>query len=329
MTSVAFPAAALDAALPMALVFDRSDGRIRHAGPMLHKIAPDLMDRTVSDMLDLLHPTVPATAEALLARGGRRMALCLRGEDGHDGTRLRAQAIPLDEGQGLLMLSFGPDVAAAVRRHGLDARDFSPTDSTVEILFLLEARDAVLGELARLSDRLCEARDAAELRAQTDGLTGLPNRRALEHTLARLADAPRPRFGVMHLDLDHFKQVNDTLGHAAGDLVLERVAAILTEEVRIGDLVSRIGGDEFVLVFPDCAESDILIRIGRRIIQRLEQPIAFGEHACNISGSVGITLSSFYGTIDLDRMLADADRALYDSKEAGRARVSVAQPEGA
>ncbi|MEM7641078.1 MAG: GGDEF domain-containing protein [Pseudomonadota bacterium] len=323
--------AALDAAMPMALVFDQAVGRILHAGRVLGKVAPGLVGQTLEEAVDLLHPAGPVTPEALLAHPGRRLSVRFRGPagDGGGGTRLRGCAVPLDGGRALLDLSFGPDIARAVARHGLDAGDFSPIDPAVEILFLLEARDAVLRELARLSERLCDARDAAELKAQTDGLTGLPNRRALDHVLTRLMGGRAPRFGVMHLDLDHFKQVNDTLGHAAGDLVLERVAAILSEEVRLGDLVARIGGDEFVLVFPDCGDADLLVRIGERIIRRLEQPIPFGDDACRISGSAGVTLSSFYRELDLERMLADADRALYDSKEAGRAQVSVATPEAA
>ncbi|MEM8849865.1 MAG: GGDEF domain-containing protein [Pseudomonadota bacterium] len=332
MTLAVLTPAALDAAMPMALVFDQAEGRILHSGRVIDKIAPNLVGQTLEDAVDLLHPAVPITPEAVLAHPGRRLAVRFRGatdEAAGPGTRLRAFAVPLEGGRAILDLSFGPDIARAVARHRLDAGDFSPIDPAVEILFLLEARDAVLRELARLSERLSDARDAAELKAQTDGLTGLPNRRALDHVLNRLMGGRAPRFGVMHLDLDHFKQVNDTLGHAAGDLVLERVAAILTEEVRLGDLVARIGGDEFVLVFPDCGDADLLVRIGERIIRRLEKPIPFGQEACRISGSAGVTLSAFYRDLDLERMLADADRALYDSKEAGRAQVSVARPETA
>jgi diguanylate cyclase (GGDEF)-like protein len=117
--------------------------------------------------------------------------------------------------------------------------------------------------------------------------------------------------------------VNDTLGHAAGDTVLAEVARVLTAMVRDNDLAARVGGDEFVVLFDGLTDAAQLAEIGRRIITRLERPIRFRKRTCRISGSIGITTTENYPTPDADRMLSDADTALYASKHAGRATVTI------
>ena len=124
----------------------------------------------------------------------------------------------------------------------------------------------------------------------------------------------------MHLDLDYFKDVNDTLGHAAGDAVLQNVARILVEETREADTVVRAGGDEFVLIFHRMTDRKRLARVAARLLNRLEQPVMFDGTPCRISGSIGIAVSNDYDGADIDRMQHDADRALYASKNGGRGR---------
>ena len=232
-------------------------------------------------------------------------------------------ALPGDEGA-LLNLSLGISVLEAVERHALTSNDFAPSDPTVEMLYLIEAQTAVLAESRKLNMRLEGARLAAEEQAFTDTLTGLSNRRAMDHVLARLAMPPAVEpFGLMHIDLDFFKQVNDTHGHAAGDHVLQHVARILTEETRAGDMVVRVGGDEFVLICRGSDDPMVLDKIARRIIDRLEKPIPFGDIECHISASIGTTVSSRYAKLDPEQMMNDADTALYASKEQGRARHTI------
>ncbi|WP_269465717.1 GGDEF domain-containing protein [Frigidibacter mobilis] len=125
------------------------------------------------------------------------------------------------------------------------------------------------------------------------------------------------------MDLDFFKQVNDTLGHAAGDAVLVEVARILQAETRKHDLVARVGGDEFVLLLRAMTDPAGIEALGRRIISRLEAPVPVGSGAATISGSLGVVLSVDYPEPAPDRMLADADRALYASKHGGRAAVTI------
>jgi diguanylate cyclase (GGDEF)-like protein len=128
----------------------------------------------------------------------------------------------------------------------------------------------------------------------------------------------------MHVDLDWFKQVNDTFGHAAGDHVLVEVGRVLRAATRAVDTVVRVGGDEFVVILPGILSRGLLQRIGGRIVERLSEPIDFEGQPCRISASVGIALSSGGEPPDVERVLAEADRALYESKNAGRGRVTLA-----
>jgi len=218
-------------------------------------------------------------------------------------------------------------VVEAVRTYALTSNDFAASDPTVEMLYLIEAQLAILGESRKLNQRLQGARVAAEEQAFTDTLTGLKNRRAMKHVLGRLVDPAAPeQFELMHLDLDYFKQVNDTFGHAAGDHVLQHAARIFVEETRANDVVVRVGGDEFVLICRHCDDLNVLNRIARRIIDRLEQPILFEGRQCRISVSIGTTVSSNYADLDPTQMQSDADSALYASKEAGRARHTIFTP---
>ena len=175
----------------------------------------------------------------------------------------------------------------------------------------------MVAESRNLNRRLDAARKAAERIAQTDALTGLQNRRAMTQYVDQLITGRVP-FACMHMDLDYFKSINDTFGHAAGDYVLRAVAQVLNTETRAEDCVARIGGDEFVLIFVRVTDRVFLQRIAQRMIARLEEPVQFDQHVCCISASAGTSISIDYPNPDPDVMLSDADRALYASKKAGR-----------
>ena len=329
MKSISFDAAALDAAIPMALVFD-ADGTVIHVGPTFEKICPGQTGRNLFGVIRLIHPDLGDDLLSLRQRVNRKLRLDLRAEagceDGEEPTVLRGAITALANGKCLLHLSFGADPVGALTRHRLTARDFVETDPMVDLLYLIEAHSMVLSEFQKLGDRLDDALVAAEEAAATDKLTGLHNRRAMDAHLGMLAVRDGPAFGLMHLDLDYFKAVNDTLGHAAGDRVLEVVATILREEVRQSDMVARVGGDEFMLIFDDCTDVELLRFIANRIIHRLEEPIDWNGMPCRVSASIGITMSHYYDKIDTDRLVSDADEALYQSKREGRARHSTALP---
>ncbi|MCX7646115.1 MAG: GGDEF domain-containing protein [Rhodobacteraceae bacterium] len=325
---VALCRAALDALMPMHLVVAPT-GHIRACGPTLARLRADcpLPGARLLEAFEFLRPAAPLSLSDLLAAAGRRLSLRFRAAP---RTAFKGLIVPLAAGQGALMnLSFGIGAVAAVADHRLTAADFAPTDLTVELLYLVEAKSAAMEEWRRLSRKLEGARSAAEEQALTDALTGLRNRRALEEALGRLI-ASGQRFGLMHLDLDRFKAVNDSLGHAAGDAVLGAVARALRAEVREEDIAARVGGDEFVLLFPGVTDTARLERLARRIIARIEEPVPFGAQLCRVSASVGVTVSSAYRRPEPERMLRDADEALYAAKRAGRgqARVHRPAPEG-
>ena len=336
-TGLSLPAAALGQLMPLHLWID-AGGALRGAGPTLAKLLPpDACGRPLLELFDIARPRGltgateraaepagkdPEVAPPLSALSGARLKIALKAPP---HTAFKGIAVPLDAGQGwLLNLSFGIGVAEAVRDHRLTGADFAATDLTIEMLYLLEAKSAVLEELRRLNRSLHNAKAAAEEQALTDTLTGLRNRRAMDAELAALT-ASRTPFGLMHVDLDHFKQVNDSLGHAAGDHVLIEVARILREETRTSDTVARLGGDEFVLIFPELTDAGVMERIGLRILRRVEQPIRFEGHPCRISASFGMAISTPESTAE--GMIADADRALYASKRAGRGRITRFTPD--
>lgn len=336
--------AALAAVLPMFLYLG-ADGACRLAGPTLARICPGATRPEVRfrDLFEITRPVGLRDDPALEALAGRRLSLSLRGPP---FTAFRGIMVPLagaeppsasasEAGSGsgsgpgsgpggyLLNLSLGLSLAEAVRDHGLTDADFAPTDLTVDMLYLIEAKAAVMNELRGLNLRLEQAHRAAMAEAMSDPLTGLANRRGLEMALERFAADPRAVFALAHLDLDHFKTVNDTSGHAAGDSVLVEVARILREETRRQDLVARVGGDEFVLLLQDLVDPARIETLCARIIRRLEMPMRIAGEEARISGSFGVVLSGDYPAGRRGRMLQDADRALYASKGRGRARVTV------
>lgn len=316
---------ALDWLMPMHLALSAS-GHVTSAGSTLIKMLPDqrLMGRAVFDVFDVRRPGGVSTAADLVARAGQRLHLHPKGRP-DDG--LRGVAMPMADGQGLLInLSFGIGVIDAVRRHALTDADFAATDLTIELLYLVEAKTAVTEELKGLNLRLQGAKVAAEEQALTDPLTGLRNRRAADLRLDHLCGGRRA-FGVMHLDLDFFKAVNDTLGHAAGDHVLREVAQVLRDQTRTEDCVARIGGDEFLIILPGLADAARLRQIADRVIAQITRPIRFEGQQCRVSASIGMGLSTLYRKPDMPRLLQDLDTALYRAKHAGREQAIMAQGE--
>ncbi len=316
---ISLSAAALDRLMPLHLRLSPT-GIIAGVGPTLAKLVPPdgLLGRGVFEVFTFKRPSGILTMADLMARNGQRLHLKLRADPASPGFRGLALAGATGDGA-LINLSFGIGVIDAVRKFALTDSDFSPTDLTVEMLYLAEAKAVVMDALKDLNRRLNGARVEAEQQALTDTLTGLKNRRALELTLAALTQA-KTSFGLMHIDLDFFKAVNDTLGHAAGDHVLRCVAKVLARESRNSDTVARAGGDEFVIVFPGMTHSGVLAQIARNIIDGLTQPMEFEGQPCRVSASIGITLSTRYDPPDIERMSGDADEALYASKRAGRGR---------
>ena len=303
--------------MPMHLLLDR-DGRVISAGPTLQRVlqGQDLPGTPFEDLFEVRSPGGAVTVDDVLARAGHRFRLVARGGI-KAGLRGLGQRLP--DGLVLMNLSFGIDLIAAVRDLALTDADFAATDLAMELLYLAEANAAVTRELRGLNLRLEGARLAAEEEAMTDPLTGLRNRRAADLVLERLCSV-KASFGLLHMDLDYFKAVNDTLGHAAGDFVLEEVGRILREELRADDVVARVGGDEFLVIVTGRVDAPVLQAVAERIIARINAPMQIDGTEARVSASIGIVRSHDMVGADPTRLLAVADRALYAAKDAGRGR---------
>ena len=159
--------------------------------------------------------------------------------------------------------------------------------------------------------------------AYRDDLTGLPNRVSLlDRFQLELAHARRGKnaLGVMYLDLDGFKLVNDTHGHEAGDHVLKVTARRLASTLRAGDTVARLGGDEFVLLLPGVAGPEEARKVGEKIVAALEQPIEWNSEPLSVSASIGLALYPEDGD-EPETLLRRADKAMYRAKSGGRGQV--------
>jgi diguanylate cyclase (GGDEF)-like protein/PAS domain S-box-containing protein len=168
------------------------------------------------------------------------------------------------------------------------------------------------------NEELERAREEMEYNALHDALTDLPNRRYLDQRM-RAPFGPDQRIAVMQLDLDRFKQINDTLGHAAGDTVLRHVASVLNTLVPRTATVARVGGDEFVIYFDTAPRRDVLERIAEMIVAELRQPVAVNGQDCRLGASVGVALGVLPDQTP-DEVFENADMALYEAKSSGRGR---------
>lgn len=306
----------LDTLCPMHLILAQS-GHILHSGPTIAKICPVPTEHAhrFLDLFEVQRPKSVDSMEKLLASTGTKLHLRIRDTS---RTALKGVIAPLPDGGAVVNLSFGISIIEGVRDFALTSADFAATDLAVEMLYLVEAKSAAMEASHKLNIRLREAMTAAKEQAFTDTLTGLKNRRALDFNMTKLLDT-QTDFALMQIDLDHFKAVNDTLGHAAGDLVLQTAAQIMVEETRDTDVVIRVGGDEFVIIFDRITDIDKLDHIAKRLISRIEAPVPFEDAMCHISCSIGTVLSHDLKDPDADALLDAADQALYASKRAGRA----------
>jgi diguanylate cyclase (GGDEF)-like protein/PAS domain S-box-containing protein len=178
-----------------------------------------------------------------------------------------------------------------------------------------------------IRDRL-EAEQRIQHLAHHDALTGLPNRLAFTERLERrLAEA---RIGgqtlaLMFVDLDHFKRINDSLGHAVGDMLLKTVAARLTDALRAGDLVARFGGDEFLVLLAPRSGSPAVAEVGTRLLATIGQPLQAAGVTLSVTPSIGVALFPQDGTTPAE-LIQHADQAMYRAKAGGRARLRFFEP---
>ncbi|MGX5719483.1 bifunctional diguanylate cyclase/phosphodiesterase [Shinella zoogloeoides] len=215
-----------------------------------------------------------------------------------------------------------------IRAHGMTYRASSGAkrivganwDVTEDIELQAELLKAKLTAEAQ-NRALEDARRAMEHNSLHDALTRLPNRRFLDQQLALAGDDNRP-LTLLHIDLDRFKDINDTLGHAAGDEVLKQAAGVLRAHVPAEDFIARIGGDEFVLLsHRDPAAADFPT-LSARLIEAISEPMAIEGHDCRIGASIGIATRND-AEESAEQLLVNADIALYEAKRRGRNRVEA------
>ncbi|WP_375597181.1 EAL domain-containing protein [Devosia sp. Naph2] len=280
------------------LEFDQRLREIYGFGPYC-PISSDDFERAVHP--EDLARVLAANAELLVRRGEHSSSFRIIRSDG-DVRTLTSHVTFSEDGEGNpKIIGTSWDITDEVRLH----------EELVAANQLAEARNADLQI----------AKDQIEKQALTDALTELPNRRFLEQVLGNLA-RDQMATSILHIDLDNFKEINDTAGHMAGDAVLKRAASVISSKVTPAQFVARTGGDEFVIVCPGIVDTARLERLARDIIDALASPFQFGGHPLRLGASIGIACQS-RGNGTLDRLLGDADAALYRAKKGGGSRFEL------
>lgn len=194
---------------------------------------------------------------------------------------------------------------------------FDITEDALMTAQLKAAKDEAIAKNIELE----LAKNRIEHNSLHDPLTGLANRRKLDMALENLTQdgrSGRQKFAILHIDLDRFKDINDTLGHAAGDAMLVHASQVLSRNLRADDIVARIGGDEFVILADNASDAE-MSGLSGRIIEQMRQPVDFQGFGCRCGVSIGIALANGMH-VDARKVLINADIALYRAKSQGRNR---------
>ena len=197
------------------------------------------------------------------------------------------------------------------------ARSIPSADGGHAMDIIFAGRD--VSQRVAAEQALQESRSELEALARLDSLTGLANRRQFDERLTHALGRPRRQglaVALMYMDIDHFKQVNDSYGHAAGDEVLRIFGQRLSACVRSGDLVARLGGDEFVVLIEDLSAPSTAEAIARKLIDSMSEGMTVGDSVLHVTTSIGIAYSVHPAVAKT--LTAAADAALYAAKKAGR-----------
>lgn len=234
---------------------------------------------------------------------------------------LTTHAMQIGSALEMLLLSFAMADRIHVMRREREAARQAMVDTLREAGQQLESRVAArTAELETANRRLRDNELALQRLAFHDPLTGLFNRAMLDdrlrHAMQR-ADRRQTRLAVLLVDLDGFKAINDSHGHAEGDRVLAAVAARMRTQVRASDTLARLGGDEFVIVLEPFAGEDEAMRVAAKLVAALDEPLGGGSGDYRVGASIGIALYPDDGT-EVDDLVLAADRAMYQVKASGK-----------
>jgi diguanylate cyclase (GGDEF)-like protein len=262
-----------------------------------------------------------AAIDALVAIDGPRIAILdwmMPGADGLAVCRaVRQRAAPYVY---VILLTARRSQADMVAALDAEADEFlTKPFGAIELRGRLHAGERIL----KLQEGLLQARDALQHQASHDHLTGLWNRRMVLHQLEReLRRSARDRseLAVVLVDIDHFKRINDTYGHAAGDAVLQQVAGRLRAVVRSHEYLARYGGEEFLILLPGCTTDDAVGVAERARASIAADPVLAGGQPVSARISLGVASTGASG-YDPAVLIADADAALYQAKAGGRNQV--------
>lgn len=261
------------------------------------------------------------TALRLLRSGRHDVVITDLNMPGLDGFEVLAAVKRLDPNVEVIILtgSMAQDVTSAVKALRLGAHDYlTKSPANVDEVILTVARAVESKRLKEANQRL--VRELQTL-SQTDALTGVPNRRAFDEALAReIARARRhgQPLGMVLLDIDRFKRINDTYGHQTGDQVLHSFARAVASSLREGDTLYRYGGEEFAVILPSTGLTGATKAAARIVAVVAGRSIQVGASAVRMTASAGVACLS--ATQDQAKLVAEADAALYEAKSNGRNR---------
>ncbi|HYF04725.1 MAG TPA: EAL domain-containing protein [Patescibacteria group bacterium] len=223
-----------------------------------------------------------------------------------------------------LMHDTAPQSDTVVHEGLLVRKDESSFHAVVTMNKLLDEKKKLLGYSVIIRDitEKKEAEETIRYQAFHDTLTGLANRDALYMRFAEIqgvAEKAQKKLALLFIDLDRFKVINDTLGHAAGDIILREIGDRLKRVVDSGDIVARLGGDEFILLLTELEHPTKIIQVAQKVLDVIAPVIRIQNNSLRVTASIGISAFPEDG-LDLNSLLKNADIALYRAKEAGRNR---------
>lgn len=293
----------LAAAAPIGIFLTDATGEVSYANQRLAAILGVPREALLDDGLwRFLQPDATARGRLLsrLAGDPGQSVRCVPITDGEDQVlSLRATAIVGDDGEVTGYTGTAEDVTEQVAAH----RQLAEREATNRAL----------------ADRFAH-------QARHDALTGVPNRVQLVEQLASLTDAQAGEVALLLLDLDGFKLVNDTLGHAAGDDLLVTISQRLAACLREGDLLARLGGDEFAVLMRDGRQPQAALSLADRLLAQIVRPVELVAERVTVGASIGVAAWTSRG-VDPEELLQQADLAMYAAKEGGRGRVELFAPE--